>query len=151
MFRGSFEHTLDEKGRVSIPSRFREILIGLQDDRLIVTKFLLDTFRCLDAYPYVEWEKFEQELNTKPRFDPNFLKLETFYLSSAHECTVDKHGRILLPPLLREYVGLRRDVVFTAAREKFRIWDKQVWDAFVAESEKELAQNPELFRNLNAV
>jgi MraZ protein len=149
VFRGSFEHTLDEKGRVSIPSKFREILIGMQDDRLIVTKFLLDTFRCLDAYPYAEWERFEQELNTKPRFDPNFLKLETFYSSSAHECTVDKHGRILLPLLLREYAGITKDVVFTASREKFRIWDKEAWHDFTTESEKELAQNPELFRSLN--
>lgn len=149
MFRGSFEHTLDEKGRVSIPSKFREILMGMQDDRLIVTKFLLDTFRCLDTYPYTEWERFEQELNTKPRFDPNFLKLETFYLSSAHECTVDKHGRILLPLLLREYAGITKDVVFTASREKFRIWDKDAWHDFTTKSEKELAQNPELFRSLN--
>jgi DNA-binding transcriptional regulator/RsmH inhibitor MraZ len=73
VFRGSCEYTLDEKGRVKIPRNS----LGMQDDRLIVTKFLLDMFRCLDAYPHAEWERFEQELNTKPRFDPNFLKLET--------------------------------------------------------------------------
>lgn len=109
MFRGSFEHSLDEKGRVSIPYKVsRNSYLGMQDDRrddqlgdrLIVTKFLLDTFCCLDVYLYADWERFDQELNTKPCFDPNFLKLETFYLSSAHKCTrmycgVDKHSCIL--------------------------------------------------------
>jgi MraZ protein len=150
VFRGSFEHTLDEKGRVSIPSKFREILLGMQDDRLIVTKFILNSFRCLDAYPYAEWERFEQEMSKKPRFEPDFLKIETFYLSNAHECTVDKQGRILLPPLLREYAGIKKDIMFTAALEKFRIWDKETWQSFDAESEKALAQDPRLFSNLNA-
>jgi MraZ protein len=150
VFRGSFEHTVDEKGRVSIPALFRKILLGMQDDRLIVTKFIFNSFRCLDIYPYAVWERFEQDLMKKPRFDENFLKLETFYLSNAQECLVDKQGRILLPPLLREYAGLQKDVMFAAALEKFRIWDKATWEAFNAESEKDLAQNPQLFSSLNA-
>ena len=74
MFRGSFEHTIDEKGRVSIPAKFREIVLGMQDDRLVVTKFILNSHRCLDVYPQAEWERFEQELTKKPRFDEDFLK-----------------------------------------------------------------------------
>ena len=150
MFRGSFEHTIDEKGRVSIPSKFREILVGRNDARLIVTKFILDSFRCLDVYPYAEWEHFEEELSKKPRFDPNFLKLETFYLSNAQECSVDKQGRILIPPILRDYAGLGKDVMFAAALEKFRIWNTATWQKFNEESEKDLAQDPRLFSNLNA-
>ena len=150
VFRGSFEHTIDEKGRVSIPSKFREILVGRNDSRLIVTKFILSSFRCLDVYPYAEWENFEQDLRKKPRFDPNFLKIETFYLSNAQECVVDKQGRILIPPLLRDYAGLEKDIMFAAALEKFRIWNSVTWQKFNEESEKDLAQDPRLFSNLNA-
>ncbi len=149
MFRGCFEHTIDEKGRVSIPATFRKSLFGLQDDRLIVTKFILNSFRCLDVYPYAEWENLEQELIKKPRFDETFFKIESFYLANAQECQVDKQGRILLPPLLREYAGLDKDVTFAAALKKFRIWDKAMWGCFNAESEQQFSQNPNLFNGLN--
>ena len=150
VFRGCYEHTIDEKGRVSIPATFRKALIGLQDDRLIVTKFILNSFRCLDVYPYAEWETLEQELTKKPRFDETFFKIESFYLANAQECQVDKQGRILLPPLLREYAGLDKDVMFAAALKKFRIWDKAVWTRFDSESEQQFSQNPNLFSGLNA-
>jgi MraZ protein len=149
VFRGSFEHTIDEKGRVSIPARFREILLGMQDDRLIITKFVVNSFRCLDVYPQAAWEKFEQDLMKKPRFDETFLKLENFYLSNAQECTIDKQGRILLPPVLREYAGLKKDVMFASAIGRFRIWDKQTWNNCNAESENDLTRNPQLFNSLN--
>jgi len=149
VFRGCFEHSIDDKGRVSIPVSFRKVLLGLQDERIVVTKFLLNSFRCLDIYPHAEWEILEQELLSKPRFDEAFAKLEAFYLSTAQECSVDKQGRILLPPMLREYASLQKDVVFASALKKFRIWDKATWQRFNQESEKNLAQNPQLFAGLN--
>ena len=149
MFRGCFEHTMDDKGRVSIPVSFRKVLLGLQDERIVVTKFLLNSFRCLDVYPYAEWEILEQELLNKPRFDETFFKLEAFYLANAQECAVDKQGRILLPPMLREYAALQKDAVFASALKKFRIWDKATWQRFNEESEKDLVQNPNLFTGLN--
>ena len=150
MFRGTFEHIIDEKGRVNIPAKFREILLGFQDHRLIATKFILQSFRCLDVYPLAEWERFEEELTKKPRFDEKFLRMENFYLSNAYECSVDKQGRILLPPMLREYAGLKKDIVFTSALQRFRVWDKEIWQHFTEQSEQDLAQNPELFSSLNA-
>lgn len=149
MFRGCFEHSIDDKGRVSIPVSFRKVLLGLQDERIVVTKFLLHSFRCLDIYPQAEWEVLEQELLNKPRFDETFAKLEAFYLSNAQECAVDKQGRILLPPMLREYASLQKDVVFASALKKFRIWDKATWQRFNQESEKDLVQDPRLFTGLN--
>ena len=149
MFRGCFEHSIDDKGRVSIPVSFRKVLLGLQDERIVVTKFLLHSFRCLDVYPQAEWEVLEQELLNKPRFDETFTKLEAFYLSNAQECAVDKQGRILLPPMLREYASLQKDVVFASALKKFRIWDKATWERFNQESERDLVQNPQLFAGLN--
>ena len=96
MLCGSFAHSLDGEGRVSPPSKCRKIPIGRQADRqdgrqddrhadrLIVTKFLFDTFCCLDAYPHADWERCEQALNTQSCFNPNSLTLETFYPSRAH-------------------------------------------------------------------
>ncbi len=152
MFRGSFEHTVDEKGRVSIPSKFREILTGRNDARLVVTKFILtalSSFRCLDVYPYAEWESLENDLSKKPRFDQNFLRLEAFYLSNAQECAVDKQGRILVPPLLRDWASLEKDVVFSASREKFRLWNKGFWHQYNEESEQELLEEPRRFAYLD--
>jgi MraZ protein len=149
VFRGCFEHSVDDKGRVSIPVSFRKVLLGLQDERIVVTKFLLHSFRCLDIYPHAEWEILERELLNKPRFDETFAKLEAFYLSNAQECSVDKQGRILLPPMLREYASLQKDVVFASALKKFRIWDKATWQRFNQESEKDLVENPNLFNGLN--
>lgn len=149
MFRGCFEHSVDDKGRVSIPVSFRKVLVGLQDERIVITKYFLQSFRCLDVYPQAEWEIFEQELLSKPRFDETFAKLEAFYLSNAHECSVDKQGRILLPPLLREYASLQKEVVFASALKKFRIWDKATWQRFNQESERDILGNPNLFNGLN--
>ncbi len=150
MFRGCFEHTIDDKGRVSIPVTFRKAL-GVQDEGLIVTRFIINSFRCLDVYPHAEWESFEQELITnKPRFDETFSKIESFYLANAQECQIDKQGRILLPPHLREYAGLDKNVMFASSLKKFRIWDKATWDRFNSESEQQFSQNPDMFRGLNA-
>lgn len=149
VFRGTFEHTVDAKGRVSIPSKFREVLLKLSDDRLVATKFILTAQRCLDVYPQVEWDRFEAELNDKPRFDEMFLKLENFYFSNAQDCSLDKQGRILLPPVLREYAGLKKDVVFTGAREKFRIWDKETWQKINQDAETFLTENPQSFSILS--
>ncbi len=149
MFRGSFEHTVDEKGRVSIPSKFREILLKLEDERLVATKFILNARRCLDVYPQTAWDKFEEELKEKPRFDENFLKLEDFYFSNAQDCLVDKQGRILLPPVLREYANLRKNVIFTGSREKFRIWDKDTWLQLNEDAERFLIENPQSFNILS--
>lgn len=150
MFRGSFEHTVDEKGRVSIPSKFREILLKLDDECLVATKFILDSRRCLDVYPQMAWDKFVEELKEKPRFEENFLKLENFYFSNAQDCVLDKQGRILLPAVLREYAGLKKEVVFSGAREKFRIWDKIVWQQINEEAEQFLVGNPNSFNILSA-
>ena len=69
MFRGSFEHTLDGKGRLSIPAKFREVLLGKGDERIVITNFVVDSTRCLDIYPLDEWLRFEDEVRKKPRFD----------------------------------------------------------------------------------
>ncbi len=148
MFRGRYEHTIDTKGRLSIPSRFREVLLGKGDERLVITNFVIDSMRCLDVYPLDEWLQFEEEIRKKPKFDRRMMMFQNYYLAGACECDVDKQGRILVPPLLRQYGGLKRDVVLVAALEKFRVWDKETWKKVFAEAEDKLMQDPDFLSDL---
>ena len=120
MFRGRYETTMDDKGRTSLPSRFREILTTLGDDRLVVTTGLDP---CLVAYPFGEWRAFEQRLAAKPSFDPSVILLKRVYVASAVECSVDGHGRILVPPPLRGYAGLGKQIVWGGMVGYVEIWD----------------------------
>ena len=148
MFRGSFEHTLDTKGRLSIPAKFREVLLGKGDDRIVITNFVVDSTRCLDIYPLDEWLRFEEEIRKKPRFDRRMVSFQNYYLGGAGECVVDKQGRILIPPLLRQYANLKRDVVLVSALDKFRVWDKEAWKKVFAEAEDKLMQDPDFLGDL---
>jgi MraZ protein len=143
MFRGTFEHTIDDKGRVSVPARFREIVQATNDDRLVITNFMVNAVRCLDVYPYAAWTQLEERLLGKPRFDPRFLRFQNYYVAGAQDCVLDKQGRILLPPNLRQYAGLNRDVVFTSALDKFRIWDREQWSQVFGEAERFWMERPE--------
>ncbi len=148
MFRGSFEHTLDTKGRLSIPSKFREVLLGKGDDRIIISNFVLEGTRCLDVYPLDEWVRFEEEIRKKPKFDRRMVLFQNYYLGGASECVVDKQGRILIPPLLRQYASLKRDVVWVSALDKFRVWDQEAWKKVFAEAEEKLMQDPDFLGDL---
>jgi len=143
MFRGTFEHTIDEKSRVSVPARFREILQAANDDRVVITNFLIGSARCLDVYPHAAWAQLEDRLRAKPQFDQRVLRFQNYYVAAAHECLIDRQGRILVPPALREYAGLQRDVVFTSALDKFRIWDAEVWKQVFGEAERGFIDNPQ--------
>jgi len=116
MFRGLHEYTIDQKGRVSVPVKFREALGAVEDTKIIVTT-ALDP--CLVAYSYEEWQAFETRLSALSQFDPNVLKLKRLYVAAATECEVDKSGRIALPPELREYAGLDKDVIFAGMVKTF--------------------------------
>jgi MraZ protein len=148
MFRGSFEHTLDSKGRLSIPSKFRDVIIGKGDERIMVTNFHVDGVRCLDVYPLEEWQRLEEEIRKKPKFDRRMVMFQNYYLGGACECVVDKQGRVLIPPLLRQYAKLKRDVVLVSALEKFRVWDHEAWKKIFADAEDKLMQDPDFLGDL---
>ncbi|OGQ91588.1 MAG: division/cell wall cluster transcriptional repressor MraZ [Deltaproteobacteria bacterium RIFOXYA12_FULL_58_15] len=127
MFRGLYEHTIDAKGRTSLPVRFRETLEQSSDDgdtRLIVTTGI---DKCLVAYPVSEWDAFETRLAALSQFDPAVVTLKRIYVAGATDCTIDKHGRLLIPPMLREYAGLSRDVVWAGMVTFIEIWSKDYW------------------------
>ncbi len=126
MFRGRYEHTIDAKGRTSLPARYRDVLAGLGERRIILTSALEP---CLNAYTLAEWTSFEDKLATLPQFDPRVQKLKRIYVSGAVECEVDDSGRILIPPTLREYANLQKDVLWAGTGKHAELWDKKAWKA----------------------
>ena len=125
MFRGRYEHTLDAKGRLSIPSRFREVLNERYDSRLVVTTY----DGCLISYPFAEWQKLEDKVAELPEFKKDTRAFLRFFYSSAADCTIDKLGRILVPQSLRDYAKLDRDVILVGAFKHVEIWSKAVWES----------------------
>jgi MraZ protein len=148
MFRGHFEHAVDDKGRVALPIQFREELSRLQDERLVATKFKIGTHRCLDVYPFSAWRRLESGLFAKDRLDPRYVLFRNVYVSGAHELALDAQGRVLLPALLRDYAAITRDVMITGDVDKFRIWDQQVWQRAVGEHEDTVLDDEEFLASL---
>src|SRR5262245_1103953 len=127
VFRGTFEHSIDDKARVAIPAKYREALSGLQEERLMVTRFRSGEQRCLDIYPLAAWRTLEEKILRMPRFGPELQRFKRAYVSGAHECLLDGQGRILIPQHLRDYAGIERDVVFTGEIDIFKLWSRDAW------------------------
>jgi MraZ protein len=144
MFSGHYEHAIDAKGRTSVPARFRELLAADGDLRLVLTPALFDP--CLDAYPRRAWEEMEAKIATLPRFDPKVVHLRRRYVSAAVECEIDKQGRILVPPALREHAGLEKDVLWAGSGKSAELWSKPRWTQGLALADGEL----EAFKNMVA-
>jgi MraZ protein len=139
MFRGRYEHSVDAKGRLALPIRFREELErGYEDERLIITMHLTDP--CLVVYPHKEWEAFEERLSKLSALDPKVTMLRRMYLGMAHECVLDKQGRILIPPELRRDAAIDRDVVWSGAARFCELWSKPTYEAHVADVRGKLSQ-----------
>ena len=124
MFRGRSIHTLDAKGRIRIPTRFRDILKTRYEDRFVITN--LD--RCLVAYPLQEWEIIEERLGSLSLVRQDVKAFQRFFISGATECNFDKQGRVLIPQTLREHASLEREVVLAGMLRSFEIWSKDYWD-----------------------
>jgi MraZ protein len=148
-FRGNCVHSIDDKGRVSLPSDFRRVLGDREQRGVVLTNYLSEGSRCVEGFGLDAWEDFESRLREKSRFSSKLQRLENFYLSRASECAIDGNGRILVPGYLRAYAGLEKEVVFTASIHGFRIWDKRVWDSIFEASEQALLENPDLFADVD--
>lgn len=123
-FRSSYEHTIDDKGRFSFPSRFREVLRQYQSEVLIAIPW----DRHLRIYPLSEWETFENGLMAEgDRLTEDLERIIRYLESESWECALDRQGRILLPPTLRAELGLKKDIVLIGMIERVEIWDKDVW------------------------
>lgn len=120
MFMGTYDHSIDAKGRVIVPAKFREAL----GDSFVVT---LGLDGCLFVYPEEEWEGFVKQLKELPG-SKEARKLQRYFMAGAAPCDVDKQGRVLIPSNLREKAGLDKDIVFVGVMSKIEIWSKKRWD-----------------------
>lgn len=121
MFMSRHNHTIDPKGRLSIPSKYREIL----GDMFVVSKGMDG---CLFAYADETWKEFEAKLAALPLVDKDARDFARFFLSGAQYVTVDKQGRILVPQELRDFAGLEKDVVLSGLGSRIEIWNLEKWN-----------------------
>ncbi len=122
MFMSEYNHTIDAKGRLIIPSKFREVL----GEEFVVSKGMDG---CLFVYANEDWNAFEQKLTSLPLINKEARKFARFFLAGAAQVELDKQGRILLPAQLREFAGLDKDVVLVGVGSRIEIWSKDKWEA----------------------
>ena len=143
MFRGRFYHTIDPKGRVSIPSKFRDALEEEYGEKRLV---VVPNDHCLEVHPFKEWERIEDKVRALPQMDPDIQKFNRLYISRAQDVVVDRHGRIQVPSDFREPAGLRKDVVLVGGVGKFEIWNKERFEEYDRTNQPEL---PSLFEKIS--
>ena len=120
MFIGRYQHTVDPKGRLSIPARYRNALAQYEGNLIVVPNG-----QSLEVYPFPEWERLVAAINDQSRFDAEVRTLGRLYVSRAKEVELDGAGRVLLPPDTREQAGLVKDVTLVGiGREFFEVWDR---------------------------
>jgi len=145
MFRGRYEHAIDSKGRISIPSKFREILAKKYDDRLVITNF----DGCLVAFPHDEWNLLvEQKIGSFSIMRKEMSSFLRYFYSSASDCVIDKHGRLLIPQTLRDYAALQKDVVLVGEGRFIEIFSKERWQLEAQKVEEGFDQIRETLANL---
>ena len=126
MFRGHFKHTIDPKGRLSIPAKFREVLGDGFGDRLVI----VPSDRALDVHPLKLWEELEQRIAALPKLDRDARQYRYAYLSRGLDVTLDPQGRIQISPDYRESSGLVKDVLVIGMTDHFEVWDVERWAHF---------------------
>ncbi|MCH8104507.1 MAG: division/cell wall cluster transcriptional repressor MraZ [Proteobacteria bacterium] len=124
-FRGVSNLSLDAKGRIVLPARYRERLVEICDSQLVIT---IDTEQpCLLIYPLNEWESIEEKIESLPSFNPVARRIQRLLIGHATDVEVDNNGRMLLSNPLREYAQLGKKVVLIGQGKKFELWDEVVW------------------------
>jgi len=126
MFRGATKVTLDAKGRLAIPSRYRERLLSRAEGRLVAT---VDRDQCLLIYPLPDWEEIERRLDRMPGLKQQVRQLQRLMLGYATELEMDGQGRVLLSRELREFAGLEKQAMLVGQGKKFELWDEERWNA----------------------
>jgi len=125
MFRGIHAINMDIKGRMAIPTRYRERIVEAKQGEVVLT---IDTEqRCLLLYPLPIWEEIEKKLAALPTFQPAVRRIQRLLIGHAVEVPLDSHGRVLVPPLLRDYAGLDKRVMLVGQGNKFEIWNDATW------------------------
>ncbi|MFH2063100.1 MAG: division/cell wall cluster transcriptional repressor MraZ [bacterium] len=129
MFIGEFQHSIDGKGRLAIPSKFRQRLAG----KAVVTRGLDD---CLFVYPLAEWKKVAEKLAALPLSQANSRAFSRLMLAGAVDVEIDSQGRVLLPEYLRQYAGLKKETVVAGLFSRLEIWDRATWEKYRSRTEQ---------------
>ena len=124
MFRGSSLHTLDPKGRIIIPSRFRNVIRAGGGDAVMITRMDKSLF----AYAMDEWGRIEEKIMALAEKSEAMRRFRRVFIGGAFECACDKQGRVLIPPILREYAHLEKEIILVGVLDHFEIWSKDNWD-----------------------
>lgn len=142
LFRGFYCLSIDVKGRIAIPTRFRDQLLELSSGNVV---FTADPDGCLLIYPTPQWEENQKKLESLPTFDPIVRKIQRFYIGQATDCEMDTQGRVLVPGNLREYARLDKKAVLLGQGRKFELWDEDKWNALSSSiTEEDLLTNDTL-------
>lgn len=142
MFMGEYQHTIDEKGRLTIPSKFREAL----SPAFVITRGL---DQCLFVYPMDEWKVLEQKLKALPMMKAEARAFSRLFFSGATECELDKQGRVNIPSSLTEHAKLLKDCVVLGVSNKVEIWSKEVWTSYFQASEESFNEIAETLIDFN--
>ena len=133
MFRGSSFHTIDNKGRLIEPARFRQFIKSKDGDGVMISR--MDN--CLVAYPFKEWRNLENKILSLAETSENMRRFRRVFIGGAFECSCDKQDRILIPQSLRQYADLDKEIVLVGVLEHFEIWARQKWEQENTELEKD--------------
>lgn len=124
MFRGIYEHTLDGKGRVSVPKQFRDVLADSGHKEVMLTRGL---HQCLVLYPMERWKAFEERILTRSQFDLHVIRAKRIFVAGAMECSLDGQGRVLVPTHMRDFAKLDKNVVWVGQLDTIELWDAEEW------------------------
>lgn len=133
VFMGEYQHSIDEKGRLTIPAKFRE---GLGQS-FVITRGL---DHCLFVYPMEEWKALEERLKSLPFTKADARAFTRFFFSGATECEWDKQGRVNIPPTLRDHAGILKECVVIGVSNRVEIWSKEKWESYFEQAEDSFSE-----------
>lgn len=150
LFRGINAITIDSKGRIAMPTRYRDVLLQNGNHRLVMT---IDTDSpCLLLYPLLEWEIIEQKIQALPSFNKAARRIQRLLIGHATEIDMDNSGRLLVPPLLRDYAHLEKNIMLIGQSKKFELWNDKKWhknrEDWLKEEENNTEDMPTDLQNL---
>ena len=141
MFLGEFQHSLDAKGRLTLPAKFRDALA----DGLVITKGMEN---CLFVFSRSEWPSLQDKVQSLPMIKKDARKFTRFFFGGAMEEDLDKQGRVLIPENLRQYAQLNREVVIIGVSNRLEVWNKENWEEYVKEAESSYVEVAEELTDL---
>jgi len=147
IFRGRHEYTIDPKGRVNIPSPFRDLLQESGQESLIITNY----DNCVYGYSAEGWAEVERRLSKLPSTDQDINDFLRYFVGGSVEVVPDKQGRILIPPSLRAYAGLEKDIVIIGMLKRFEIWSVDRWTEVITRFEKKKQEDPVLAQRIASI